>query len=663
MISRRNPIVFCLVAGFFWAVFAGGLSGTDLRPPTPAQTLGLEHKPITTFSSGENLLVSAVARGEVEWVTLYFRTPDLRTFQARPMKNTEGAVYTFELDTSTLVGASFEYYIEAEKSGRKVRVPAGGADEPARVAGTGGEDVPPIPANLASPQEEEAKIKLPLHANGSLLGSMTETSAGQTFTNPTGNGNVQVLFEAPSTTGLGIRLDSNFSLTNSAPPDDPAVNLTNMNVALSKGNHALRMGDVNINESEFTSFGFGRRGIEYAFDNQKIYLHAFDVNTRELRGFRGFGLPASGMNILGAAAGLKFFQEALSFRAIYVGGTDDPSRAANAASSPYFQSREGRVLAVLQEVRLFKNQLSFKAELARSDYDGDLNDETGALSDNAWNVGGNLAIGGLSVGAIYRHIGRDFNSIGLPFMANDRRGLETNLMFSKGPVGLQGQFALQQDNVRDDPLKYTTEAANGQLGLNLALSSKISVNTGYRLNIQKTRLGAEEAGLQDTRTDEINGTVNLMVSGSSNFTVGLTDSRLSSRTNPSADTEGLTFNLGGSFQAGEQLTLAPTFGLSRTKNRLTGDLQTTLNAFVSAEAFFVPKILSLTAVGSFNRMEMAVLSVSKALDLTGGLNFYLGRLVGLNNFLLTLKAQHRSNVMSGQTLKETRILTQADLSF
>jgi len=60
---------------------------------------------------------------------------------------------------------------------------------------------------------------------------------------------------------------------------------------------------------------------------------------------------------------------------------------------------------------------------------------------------------------------------------------------------------------------------------------------------------------------------------------------------------------------------------------------------------------------------MAVLSVSKALDVTGGLNFYLGRLVGLNNLLLTLKAQHRSNVLSGQTLRETRILTQADLSF
>jgi hypothetical protein len=436
-----------------------------------------------------------------------------------------------------------------------------------------------------------------------------------------------------------------------------------MNVAVTAGHHALRMGDVNINESEFTSFGFGRRGIEYAFDNNKIYLHAFDVNTRELSGFRGFGLPASGTNILGAAAGMKFFEEALAFRAVYVGGTDDPSRAANAVSSPYFQSREGRVLAVLQEVRLFKNSLSFKAELARSDYDGDRNDETGSLSDNAWNVGGNLAIGGLSIGAIYRHIGRDFNSIGLPFMANDRRGLETNLMFSMGKIGLQGQFALQQDNVRGDPQKYTTEAANGQLGLNLALSSKMSFTAGYRLNSQKTRLGGEDAGLQDTRTDEINGTVNLMLSGASNIMIGLTDSRLSSRTNPSADTDGLTLNLGGSFQIGEQLMLAPTFGLSRTKNRLTGDLQTTINAFASAEAFFLPKILSLTAVGSFNRMEMAALSVSKAFDVTGGLNFYLGRLVGLNNLLLTLKAQHRSNVLSGQTLRETRILTQADLSF
>jgi hypothetical protein len=164
-------------------------------------------------------------------------------------------------------------------------------------------------------------------------------------------------------------------------------------------------------------------------------------------------------------------------------------------------------------------------------------------------------------------------------------------------------------------------------------------------------------------TLEVSGGLNWTASSAVSLNVTLTRSSLSSETNPAGDMQGLTLNVGGSLRAGETLLLAPTIGLTRSKNLATGGVDTTLNAFLNGEVFFVPRVLSLLLAGSFNRMAMAVVSVNRAIDVTGGANFYLGKLIKVNSLLLTVRGGYRRSEYGGQPITDTRIFGQADFAF
>ncbi len=674
--------------GFVLGVFRFPAAGQTVPqsggPPVPPPIV---HTPPARFTPGDKLRITATAAAETASMTFYFRIPGVADFQARPMVKNGPADFVFELDTAILTAAQLDYYLEAEAKDGKATFPAAAPAQTFAVSASGGEAPPTIPQNLPSPQTEESKF--PFHANGSLqhsfsggTGAAAPAPAPQTepSSSPTSsqsgfnssppaappaaqNGNLQIAFGSQPASGFGTMINANTSLTDHPLPGAGRVDLSSMNVAVSLDGHVLRAGDLNINESEFSAFGFGRRGVEYAFDNHKLYLHAFDVTTQQLMGFKGLGIPPSGSSLMGAAAGFSLFQQAFTLRAIALTGKDDPALAANVVGSQVLQSRQGSVLALTQETKLFGNALDLKAEFAHSSYDPDLNDESAARPDNAWSAGGTLSLGTLTLGTIYRSIGRNYNSIGLQYMADDRRGWDSNLLLQLGILSLQGQLTVQHDNVDGDPDLPTTKALGAGLSLNLAASQMIGLSVGYRLTDQTTRQGALETEGQDMTANEISAGINLTLSPSASLNLALTDSALRSPSSPAADTVGLTLNIGGSFRAGEWLVLMPTFGLTRSKNDLSGAVDTTLSAMVSGEVFLLPKVLSLLLTGSFNRMEMSVLSLNKSTDVVGGINFYLGQIIHVNNLLLTIRGDYRRNDMSGMRTNDSRILAQTDFAF
>jgi hypothetical protein len=662
------------------------LTAGQVGPPggPPAASPAFIHTPPTTYQAGEKLRLTAMAGPRATSLALYYRTPGLTDFQARPMVREAGASYVFELDTAILAAAQFEYYLQAETVTGPVRLPDGAPARTYTVASSGGETPPAIPQDLPTPQAEESRF--PLHANGSLQHSFSPGAAAAPATSavdpladpeaalsgfsapppatppPSQNGNIQIAFGSQSPTGFGLQVNANTSLTDNPLPGAGRVDLTSMNVSVSLNGHVLRAGDLNLNESEFSAYGLGRRGIEYAYDNRKLYFHAFDVTTQQLMSFKGFGVPKSGSSLMGAAAGFSLFQENFTLRAIALSGKDDPSLAANVVGSPFLQSREGLLLALTQETKLFAGAVDLKAEYARSSYDADLNDGLGRQPDQAWSAGGTVRLGSLTLGTVYRSVGRNFNSIGLQYVANDRSGWDSSLFFSLGPINLQGQFVLQRDNIGDDPARPTTKSNGGLLNLSLNVSSALSLTLGGRLSGQSTTFEGL-AGGQDTATNEGSAGVNLTISPAFMLNFAATFSDLRSRSAPESDSTGLTLNVGGSIRAGEWLTLMPTVGLTRYKTRLSGELNTTMSAMLTGEVFLFPRVLSLLMSGAFNRMEMSVFSLSNALDVMGGINFYLGQLIHVNNLLLTVRGSYRRNEMSGLRTTESRILAQTDFAF
>jgi len=481
-------------------------------------------------------------------------------------------------------------------------------------------------------------------------------------------GNVRVFFMPSAQGAFNINLDSNFSYCNTPQPGDKPFDLSNLNLAVMIASHTLRAGDITLAESEYSVQGYGRRGFEYAFDNQKAYLHLFTVNSQELKGFQGFGWPRSGTALLGGAAGYRILREALTLKALYVSGQDNPSLGANVGMPeelPGYTGRRGQVLAVTEETRLWSNLLSFKGEFAHSRCDADLSDQAGPLPGNAFTLGAGLASGVLTAGLTYRSVGRDFNSIGLPALAANRSGLEATVGLSRDILNLTGSFTAQRDNVGNDPASSTTSNLDGSLNLSLAVSPKVQFVLGYRLGRQNTDPGPSPALVQDSATNEFSGSLNLMMGESSSLALTTVFSKLDSQAAPETAGSTLTINMAGALRAGNWLSLSPTLGISTQKETFSAKRTDTLSLGTVGEVFFLPQAWSLFLSGSYtlSKMPGAGGADSMALDLNSGFNIYLNQLLKVEGLLLAIKGQFLSNESLGVRTTNWRALAQCDLSF
>lgn len=622
----------------------------------------IEHTPVVRFTHGEKLEMRGAVKGEVEWMRFYFRYKDVQQFQVRNMDKGNG-FYVYEFDTSVLPELEFEYYLSAKVKDKIINYPADAPSQTVKVFGESREPLPEIPQEFPSPEEEEKKFKLPLSVNGSVQNRISRKEEVEDEKRTTATGNLKVFHSSHREGALSFDFDSNFSYTNTPLEGDKDFDLSNMMLSLSKENHTLKAGDININESEYTVSGLGRRGMEYTFDNQKAYFHIFDVSSQQPKGFKGFGIPKSNISILGGAIGYRFFNDKISLKAIYLTGKDDPSQGVNTGSSPYYQSRKGDVMAIVEETKLFENKLNLKAEFARSKYDGDLTDDVSAQSDNAYNLGAGFNYGGFNIGANYRYTGKNFNPIGMQSFTNNRKGYQASIGITKGILNLTGGFVSEQDNVKDDPKENTTKNEGGNANLSLTFSQKISLSIGYKRGKQKTYQGEVEIMQQDSLTDEYSVTLNLNLSSSANITLSAVNSSLSSKNNPENDTSTFTANLGGAFRAGEIFTLNPTLGYSKATNKFTNAETLTYNSLVTSELAFIPRVFSILFSGSYSRTELAPDNISNIMDLSGGLNFYLDKLIKIGSVIFSLKGSYKESEMAGVKQSDYKIFFQGDFSF
>jgi len=621
----------------------------------------IEHIPISTFTYGEKIEIKVTVKEEVEWMKFFFRYQGVKQFQIRNIKK-ENTSYVYEYDTSKLPGLEFEYYLAVKINNKISYYPLNAPEEFFKVVGESEEPLPEIPEEFPSPIEEEKKVRLPLSINGSIQNSIAEKNPLPDEKKTNASGNLRI-FQTYSKGNFTVDFDSNFNYSNTPLPEDSNFDLSNMMLSVSKDNHTLRTGDINVNESEFTVYGLGRRGIEYTFNNQRAYFHLFDVSSQQPKGFKGFVVPKSDISILGGVAGYKVLNETISFKAIYLTGNDDPNKGVNVETSPLFQSRKGNVMSLVEETRLFENKLNLKAEFARSSYDENLEDDMEAVSDNAYNIGGTFSYGVINIGANYKYIGKEFNSIGYQYLTNDRKGYVTNIAFAYKRFNLTGAYIIQQDNVKDDPIEYTTKDKNVRVNLSLGISENVSLNLGYRRDKQNTCQDEMEIPLQDSLSDEYSAGLNLYLTQSASINISLINSDSTSENAPGNDTSSLTLNLGGSFRAGENLSFNPSFGYAKMTNKFTNEQTLTYNSFLTTEIAFIPRIFSILFSGSFNRAELASDNISNVLDLSGGFNLYLEKLIKIGRIILSLRGNYKYIDMAGITESDYRMFFQCDFSF
>ncbi len=156
--------------------------------------------------------------------------------------------------------------------------------------------------------------------------------------------------------------------------------------------------------------------------------------------------------------------------------------------------------------------------------------ESGARADNAWSAGGTLNLGALTLGTIYPvHRPQLQFDRSLQFMANDRRGWDSNFLLGLGaPLPCTGPIHGQHAQHRRGPGPAHDQGPGASLELEPGRLPQevIGLSVGYRLTGQTTYQGALETEGQDMATNEVSAGINLTLSPSASLNLALTSSAL-----------------------------------------------------------------------------------------------------------------------------------------
>jgi len=372
--SNRGTICF-----FCWIIAIICISVPNLFPQANGISEEIQHVPVATFLHGEMIDFKAVIALEVEWVRLFYRCGEVEDFQLRSMQIIPAGFYAYSLASARLPDMNFEYFIAVQTPEGIVYAPADAPREIFEVIGRADEPIPETASSeFLPPEEERKKIQLPIHVNGSLLAMLLdgeEESLQNDKFSASGNIQVQTAYHHDAWKG---DFSANMSYTNLPFEGEKQVDLTQLTLILSKNAHHLKVGDVNIYETDFTVSGSGRRGVEYVFDNSKASFRVFDISAQQPKGFNGIGIPAGSIAIVGGIFSYRFFMDNLQVKALYLSGKDDPGNGSNVGYSDFYQSRKGSVVALTEEMYLFDRSFNLSGEFARSHHDGDLDDELGS---------------------------------------------------------------------------------------------------------------------------------------------------------------------------------------------------------------------------------------------------------------------------------------------
>ncbi len=631
-------------------------SVTSSAPP-----LRIDHTPPPDFAFGATIDFRATVQGAPTEVNFYFRTPSIEQFQVRPLSRSDDGSYVLAFDTSTLTETMFSYYLEAVEGASRVFFPAG-APAQSIVLQSNGPAPTPVPADIPTPQAAEAAYKLPVNVTATGQGTFYSRfdTPGSSPAQTSGNARIFVTPRPGAT--VGVSFDSNLSYTHNPPDGVNPFGVSNLRATIARGRHAVRVGDLEFNESEYSISGQTRRGMDYLFEGTKLYVRGFLASSRQVKGFEGLGYPKASVRLSGAAAGYRLFGDAVSLKALVLSGRDDPNQGVNVAMSYAPPARQGSLAAIVQETRLFAQRLNLKLELARSRYDPDLADGARATSDSAYSVGTEFRVGPVNGSARYRSIGKDFNSVGLQYLANDRRGFDANLGFFSGKLMLQGNYANERDNVKNDPARFTTRSGSGGISGVLTLP-KVTFNAGYRLSDQTSEMGGLTPFSQDNNTREATAGAVWTPSSAASLNLTLVTSDVSSRSTPAAGTRALTLSSGLSFRSGENFSLCPSVSWSRSVYPGETGACIGVNANIVAEIYFWKRNLSFSVFGTGNRMEQPVVGTTRLWNLTTALNFQAGKFVKFDTITLSLRGSWNQMTMAGNRVVDARVYLQADVAF
>jgi hypothetical protein len=404
----------------------------------------------------------------------------------------------------------------------------------------------------------------------------------------------------------------------------PRWSLGDLQAAYAIGGNKIQVGDMMVQESEFTLAGAGRRGFDYTYTGQPLGGHLFALNTQAHSGTEGLVWPVRGSEVYGGSLGYGWLNGNLRAKVVFLSGKDDPATAMNLVSAYAPTVRDGSTGSFVLDGRFLDSRLAVSGEYARSLFTKDLLNEAPHLSDQAWRLSGLWADGPFSAQLGYREVGRDFGTVGVAFFVGDRRTLNGSLGFNRATWSLSATAIDERTNPTGQPgldqAWNRSESLDARVGLTQALFWRVGLRTARQ---EAELISNPLVPFSNSTRSGLTTGFDLMLPPASSLAFNAQFDRL--RSEGASDTTGssTTLSLGGSLGLGARVRISPNLSWSRTLSD-PGDQKTTMeNAFLNADFALVPGVLGFLLNGGISRTVLVTGEVMENSVAEGTLRFFL----------------------------------------
>jgi hypothetical protein len=282
-----------------------------------------------------------------------------------------------------------------------------------------------------------------------------------------------------------------------------------------------------------------------------------------------------------------------------------PGTPGTPATQPSFYGstpRKGSLLSFSADLVLEPTtNLTLRGEAVRSEFTSDKT--TKPLQDDwAYAVLLTANPAGFSFAGGMRLIGDQFGTPANPALIAGRRIYDTSLSRAFGMLSISASYAHTGDSgaAGSGTTGFATPSGLADAGALTAAYSFAASRTSVSASLQENR--AESAGSTNKATN-----LNLSVAqplGALQFSLGLLGGRQETEglASTEAETRGASF---GVSRQGQVLSVQASAGVNQSKNRLTGELTTSVNVALTPDVALFNRMVNVTPLGSWSRQTAA----------------------------------------------------------
>lgn len=417
----------------------------------------------------------------------------------------------------------------------------------------------------------------------------------------------------------------------------------------SKNSFLIRadIGDVQVNETQYTVTGLSRRGgtlnLKYDSTEESYEINLFTVKGYNVFGFSGgFGFSSNtNDHIIGVSGGIKIFEKKIELKTIYVNGGEPGSSFGISTATG---SKKGDVIGFLFLTNLFKDRLKTEIETDFSKFDPDTSDEFRGRNDRAhrFKIGGYL--GRYSYEAIYEYIGRDYVSVANQCLQKDKQGITflNNISLNIHNVNLI--LSRYNDNVRGDRLFPRIINYQGSLDYSFNKFPSFPIGLNYQKSIQNSSREPNAYSKIKIYTDTISGRINY-IKDKINLGFQTSYSFQNDKTPNNYDTSTITYTFVPSYNE-TNVSLAPSFSFNQSKNHYTDVRTDTYTINLDVRTKFFKERASFDIGGTYNIAKSSDDSIdNKSLGLNFRVAYNIKKLLkGYINPIIALRTSYNKYI-------------------